>query len=480
MYAKTNCFIKLGSEKTKPFRFTRGVRQGCILSPLLFNLYLNDLPKSLTSAHQTDPFILPNGEKLSSLLYADDLVLISKSKTGLQKCIDIVSEFCESWHLNVNHKKSKVLIFTKKTSKSVREMKFLINNEVLEVVPEFTYLGVKISSSGNFQKHKDMTKGKAIHALFKVTKTVDFKRLKPQKANQLFDTLISPILTYGSEIWGVYLNQNFSKWDKEPTEKVHLKFCKYYLGVNSKASNLACRAELGRFPLKIFIDKLIMRYWTHLFKLPDTTIAKQAFLISESLYENRKKCYHSNFHNIFNFYNINVQNDLSSFFSNPQLSKYESLMKAEYLKFWSNAILHSRKLEFYRTFKLSYESEPYLDSIRYFGQRRKFSKFRISNHNLAIESGRYTKTSIDDRKCQFCSLNEIESEVHMLTKCTLYNDLRTQFLDKIKSRNINSHLDLCNEILCNGRDKAINYLATFICKSFKLRENTLNLLKNQC
>ena len=69
------------------------LRVGCILSPLLFNLFLNDLPKSLSTAHQTDPFILPNGEKLPTMLYADDLVLISKSREGLQNCINIVSAF---------------------------------------------------------------------------------------------------------------------------------------------------------------------------------------------------------------------------------------------------------------------------------------------------------------------------------------------------------------------------------------------------
>ena len=242
IYSKSNCFIKLGTEKTKTFQYSRGDRQGCIPSPLLFNLFLDDLPNSLSTAHQTDPFILPNGDKLSSLLYADDLVLLSKSREGLRNCIDIVSSFCKSWHLTVNHKKSKVLIFSRKTSETIREMKFLLHNKPIEIVQDFTYLGVKISSTGNLQNHRSITKEKAIHALFKVSKTIDFKKLKPKQAEKLFDTLISPIITYGCEVWGVYLKQNFASWDKELTEKVHLRFCKYYLGVNSKSSNSACRS----------------------------------------------------------------------------------------------------------------------------------------------------------------------------------------------------------------------------------------------
>ena len=122
--------------------------------------------------------------------------MLSKSREGLQSCIDIVSSFCKSWHLTVNHKKSKVLIFSRKTSKTIREMKFLLHNKPLEIVQDFTYLGVKISSTGNFQNHRSITKEKAIHVLYKVSKTIDFKKLKPKQAEKLFDTLISPIITY--------------------------------------------------------------------------------------------------------------------------------------------------------------------------------------------------------------------------------------------------------------------------------------------
>ena len=108
--------------------------------------------------------------------------------------------------------------------------------------------------------------------------------LKPNQANTLFDSLISPILTYGCEVWGGYQKQDFTKWDKSQTEKVHLRFCKYYLGVNRTASNIACRSELGRFPLKLFIDKLILKFYNHLIILPDDAIAKQAFVILKSLF----------------------------------------------------------------------------------------------------------------------------------------------------------------------------------------------------
>ena len=78
LYANSTCSVRLGSKKTRSFQYARGVRQGCILSPLLFNLYLNDLAFSFNNI-LSDPFVLPNGMKLNSLLYADDLIILSRS-----------------------------------------------------------------------------------------------------------------------------------------------------------------------------------------------------------------------------------------------------------------------------------------------------------------------------------------------------------------------------------------------------------------
>ena len=68
-------------------------------------------------------------------------------------------------------------------------------------------------------------------------------------ACKIFDTMISPVLTYNSEVWGVFIKSDFKYWDTSSIEKGHLQFCKRYLQVNNKASNIACWAELGRYPL---------------------------------------------------------------------------------------------------------------------------------------------------------------------------------------------------------------------------------------
>ena len=85
-----------------------GVRQGCPLSPSLFNLFLNDLPERFTN--ECVPVML-DSQNISVLMYADDIVLLSESPIGLQNCLNNLLEYCSQWKLSVNLKKTKVVIF---------------------------------------------------------------------------------------------------------------------------------------------------------------------------------------------------------------------------------------------------------------------------------------------------------------------------------------------------------------------------------
>ena len=179
LYSKSNCAIKLGQYRTKIFKYSRGVRQGCILSPLLFNHYSNELPFSLNKTETSDSFILPDGTKLNSLLYADDLIILSRSKHGLQNCLNTLNHFCKSWKLDVNLKKTKVMIFQNKTRK-LQNQNFYLDDRLVETTQEYTYLGVKLTSTGNFTAAKKQLSEKGLYALFGIRKYSNINRFPPQ------------------------------------------------------------------------------------------------------------------------------------------------------------------------------------------------------------------------------------------------------------------------------------------------------------
>ena len=64
-----------------------------------------------------DPFVLPNDTKLSSLLYADDLIILSRSKARLQNCLNALAQYCRSWMLNTNPKKNQSYDFSTTSEK---------------------------------------------------------------------------------------------------------------------------------------------------------------------------------------------------------------------------------------------------------------------------------------------------------------------------------------------------------------------------
>ena len=78
------------------------------------------------------------------------------------------------------------------------------------------------------------------------------------------------------------------KWDKTQSEKVHLRFCELFLGLNRKASNYAAWGEMGRFPLQLTVLKQILKYNLYLNSKEDSSTVKQSLYISDEINKNAR------------------------------------------------------------------------------------------------------------------------------------------------------------------------------------------------
>ena len=146
-----------------------------------------------------------------------------------------------------------------------------------------------------------------------------------------------------------------------------------------------------------------------------------------------KPSFHSEIKQILDLYRINYTGNLQTMTTN-NACKYYRKMTETYIQFWKDNLTKSRKLDLYKSFKMDYHEELYLKAIKNNERRITFTKFRISNHNLAIEAGRYgnVKAPAENRICVYCEKRDIETEKHMIFKCTKCKDLRSVFLTKIK------------------------------------------------
>ena len=163
--------------------------------------------------------------------------------------------------------------------------------------------------------------------------------------------------------------------------------------------------------------------------------AKQAFLLSEELRSRKQICFLTNIDKILKSYDINNSIDDFQFSSSPSIKQYVTKMKTSYVNLWRASKQNTRKLVFYNTFKKEFKLEGSLDQIKHISARKQFAKFRISNHQLQIETGRYRtdKTFNANRICQLCNLNETEDENHLLLHCHCYNSIRISFTQNLKS-----------------------------------------------
>ena len=243
------------------------VRQGDVLSPLLFNIYINDITKYIGEGNA--PSL--DGVVVNSLLYADDLVILSTDEMDLQDKLNKLVDFCDEWQLEINEEKSKIIEMRKRGSGRGESM-LIKEKYMIEYVAEYKYLGVVITEKGYNKTSVTNIKDRSLKAIFKLCGALSHCYVRPKFRLSLFDKVIKPIACYGGEILGQYMwRQRFldkdTAWkrlDENDIEKVHRKFGRITLSVHSKTSNAATMGELGRFPIMISIIMSVMNYWNHI------------------------------------------------------------------------------------------------------------------------------------------------------------------------------------------------------------------------
>ena len=396
------------------------------------------------------------------MLYADDIVLLSESQTGLQKCLNQLNSFCDIWKLEVNTDKSKVIVFNSngKTYKNT----FIYNNSIIETVTQYNYLGITLKYNGNFNVAINALIEKARKAYFKIKKNVGINN-PCRLLEKLYDSLVSPILLYCSEIWGTDL---ISK-DTDPIEKFHLKFIKEILGVNCKASNDACRAELARFPLKYKIKYSVIGFLAHILSDENTLVFE--------IYNSTKKSnpWIKSTENILNLlgYSYLLNNQI---LLKPSLLQIKQRIIDQCAQEQYSNIKNSQKLEFFLSVYRMGKRPHYVDKLINITDRSMLCKIRISAHQLMIEKGRHLNIPKNNRLCPLCDSN-IEDEDHFLFKCNDYKTQRTIFENKIinhhKLYKKISNKDKVNIMMNSNSIQILKMSSNFISNCLEFRKNRI-------
>ena len=469
LYSKAKSQVQWNQELSGHFSCTTGVRQGENLSPLLFALFLNDLSSfigesvdglesikkaardiDIDDAHVNILF------KMFILLYADDTVILAETPDSLQNALNKMQEYCTHFRLKVNALKTKVMVFSRGKIRNLPE--FTYNGVKLDVVFDFVYLGMKMNYNGSFKPAQKHLYNRASRAMFSLITKMKKLMLPIDIQIELFDRIVVPILLYGSEVWYPQMC--------DLATKLQLRFYKIILKLNKSTPSQMIFGELGQFPLDVQAKQRMLNFW---FRLTDP-VNKNKF--SSKMYYfllklKEKSGYSFSFLDTIEL-ELNAlgssdlwlnQRDATRCSSHTFKVLIKQRVKDQFIQKWYMDINNNELYYNYRMYKNRFEFEKYLAEMP-FDSARFLLKFRVLNHKLPIQKGRFLRIERNERKCNKCNCNELGDEYHYLFLCPVFHDVRIKFLKPYFYRRPNAIK--YENLMCSEKKNVLFKLVRFI------------------
>jgi len=199
MYNNVKSCVKHLSSFSDYFSYAVDLRQGEVMSPLLFSLFIEDLELYLQD--DVNCGIAIDDIILLLLLFADDMAIVGKTPEEIQNHLNNLHKYCNHWGLQVNTSKTKIMFFRKRGGLLPSE-RWSYDSQKLQVVDDFNYLGVVFNYTGSFNLNQEYLVGKSMKALNVLFKQCSDFDLKPKTICQLFDAFVGSTISYGAEVWG--------------------------------------------------------------------------------------------------------------------------------------------------------------------------------------------------------------------------------------------------------------------------------------
>jgi hypothetical protein len=373
------------------------------------------------------------------LLFADDLLLLADNLAELQYFLNVLSDFCDEVALAVNVPKSKIVVFNAPGGLSAI-VPATYRGQPLAVVEQFRYLGVTFHWRQGVRATVPMLKSSAVRAVSALRqRCISAKLHQPAVLFRLFDALVMPILTFGSEIWGTWFG-SLSNCLDSPLDKVHTSFIRASFKLRSTTPLLMLYREFGRCPLALHWWARVFKFLQRLNSLDDSRVLRHAYLDCQALFLTGAPCWLSRVVVLCQGLGLpgflgDPASCLQTIRGLSRLSATLSL-RVHWVNLWSTAMGDSTKMSFY----LSHMMDPMLPLTRHhwFHPAMHVStpmsmalhvgliRFRLGNHDLRVETCRWARNEQArlDLRCRCCTSGLAEDEHHFLFVCPAFNSIR--------------------------------------------------------
>ena len=282
----------------------------------------------------------------------------------------------------------------------------------------------------------------------------------------MFDAFVASILNYGCEVWGLTKSKEI--------ERIHLKYCKYILGVKIRTSNMGIYGELGRYPLYINRFVRVVKYWL---KLSSTQNIILKIVYNNLLYqcENGKHNWLFKIKSLLSSHEfLYIRNDPHCLDHNAVLLLFKQRLIDDFMQNWRADLNNNRVLVLYKEVKPEFGYANYLDIFCTKRLRNAFARLRLSSHTLRIETGRYSRIRLErhERVCQLCDTSDIEDEYHFILICPTFSNIRQKFIPNYYIRHPSMFKFIC--LLQSINKKELINFSKYLHEAFTIRLNILN------
>ena len=196
LYENSECTVLVDNEPTTPFKVNTGVRQGCVLSPLLFCIAIDFILRSNTTL-ASGIIWNGNGGTLGDLDFADDICLLNSTYEDMQEKTNVLSQQAAKIGLRINKKKTEIM-----RNLNNRDP-VILDGECLKEVEKFTYLGSVMTISAECMPDIKNRLSKAACAMNKLNNVWKNKNIKQKTKLKIYRSNVLSVLLYGAETWSV-------------------------------------------------------------------------------------------------------------------------------------------------------------------------------------------------------------------------------------------------------------------------------------
>ena len=268
LYADCKASVSMNGSYTDFFNITSGVKQGDVISPTLFTIFIDDLVKGIK---RLDLGVeIGSDFKVSILLFADDIVLIAPSELNLQLMLDYLSKWCIENQMEVNINKTKIVHF-RKTNSERTNFNFHIGNRHIDVCETYRYLGIILNEYLDYTETANAlseSAGRAFSSL--IVNLYNKMDLLYSSYTKVYESKLVPIMDYSSSVWGT---KCFPK-----TDTLHNRIIRFYLGVHKCTSNAVIQGDMGWTPPIVHRQLNCLRLWNRLVKMDENRLTRRIFI----------------------------------------------------------------------------------------------------------------------------------------------------------------------------------------------------------